>query len=175
MRTILKRALAALSPVIDYGRTDIYRIDSAGSHSEAHGLCPYVEVQWLGLHLSFQAGRLPALPEPAEVQESIDRETAFMARKIVAARALSAWRLAHQSYLDKRAHFEAMPIGTPEENVALDAWVAAMNHLIENAPAPDGEALAIKIELAATREIEMYPEWIAAFAADARRLCPEGR
>lgn len=94
---------------------------------------------------------------------------------MTAATIRAAWNAAHQSYLDKRAHFEAMPIGTPEENGALDAWVAAMNHLIENVPAPDGEALAIKIELAATREIEMYPEWIAAFAADARRLYAEGR
>lgn len=45
-----------------------------------------------------------------------------------------------------------------------------MDHLIENVPAPDGEALAVKIELAATRDIPMHDEWIAAFAADARRL-----
>lgn len=86
----------------------------------------------------------------------------------------AAWNAAHQSYLDKRAHFEAMPIGTPGEDAACGVWVEAMNDLIVT-PAPDGEALATKIELAASREIEMGPEWIAAFVADARRLCPEVR
>lgn len=87
----------------------------------------------------------------------------------------TAFEAAHRSYLDKFAHFEALPMGDPTENAALDAWIEAMDHLIEKVPAPDGEALAIKIELAATRGIEMYEDWIAAFAADARRLCPEGR
>ncbi len=87
----------------------------------------------------------------------------------------AAWDAAHQSYRDKRAEYEAMPLGTPGEDEAVTVWMEAMDYLIEKVPAPDGEALAIKIELAATREVEMYPEWIAAFAADARRLCPEGR
>ena len=50
-----------------------------------------------------------------------------------------------------------------------------MDHLIQNVPAPDGEALAVKLELAGSREIEFPDEWIAAFAADARRLHAEGR
>lgn len=82
----------------------------------------------------------------------------------------AAFDAAHRAYTDAFAHFEAMPLGDDRENAALDKWVAAMDHLIENVPAPDGEALAIKIELAATRDIPMYDEWIAAFAADARRL-----
>lgn len=84
----------------------------------------------------------------------------------------AAFEAAHQAYIDAFAHFEDLPIGDPGETAALDAWIAAMDHVIEDVPAPDGEALAVKIELAATRDIEMYPEWIAAFTADARRLSP---
>lgn len=82
----------------------------------------------------------------------------------------AAFEAAYRAYTDAFAHFEALPMGDPGEGAALDKWVGAMDHLIENVPAPDGEALAIKIELAATRDIPMYDEWIAAFAADARRL-----
>lgn len=82
----------------------------------------------------------------------------------------AVWDEAHRSYLDKRAEYEAIPLGTAGEDEAVNVWMEAMDHLIEKVPAPDGEALAIKIELAATRDIPMYDQWIAAFAADARRL-----
>lgn len=82
----------------------------------------------------------------------------------------AAFEAAYKAYTDAFAYFEALPVGDDRENAALDTWIAAMDHLIENVPAPDGEALAVKIELAATRDIPMYDEWIAAFAADARRL-----
>lgn len=83
-----------------------------------------------------------------------------------------AFEAAHKAYTEAFAYFEGLPMGDPGEAAALDAWIAAMDHVIANVPAPDGEALAVKIELAATRDIEMYPEWIAAFTADARRLSP---
>lgn len=86
----------------------------------------------------------------------------------------AVFEAAHRAYADAFAHFEALPVGDPGEGAALDAWIAAMDYLIENVPAPDGEALAVKIELATTRDIPMYPEWIAAFTADARRLSPMG-
>lgn len=82
----------------------------------------------------------------------------------------AAFETAHKAYTDAFGYFEALPAGDVRENAALDTWIAAMDHLIENVPAPDGEALAVKIELAATRDIPMCDEWVAAFAADARRL-----
>ncbi|MEN2747791.1 hypothetical protein [Sphingomonas sp. T9W2] len=87
----------------------------------------------------------------------------------------AAFEAAHKAYTDAFAYFEALPVGDDRENAALDRWIAAMDHLIENVPAPDGEALAVKIELAATRDIPMYDEWIAAFAADARRMTMKDR
>jgi len=87
----------------------------------------------------------------------------------------AAFEAAHKACLDALAYFEALPVSDPGEAAALDAWLKAMDNVIENVPAPDGEALAVKIELAASREIEMYPQWIAAFTADARRLDAEGR
>lgn len=87
----------------------------------------------------------------------------------------AAWDTARKGYDDARARFDALPIGTPDEDAACDVWVNAMDHLIANVPAPDGEALAIKIELAATRDIQLPDEWLEAFAADARRLFTEGR
>lgn len=55
-------------------------------------------------------------------------------------------------------------------DIVSDVYFAAQDDFLVNVSAPTGEALAYKLEMAGAREIEMPEEWIAAFAADARRL-----
>ncbi len=73
-----------------------------------------------------------------------------------------------KAYKDARAYFDALPLDDPQECAALDAWCDALDHLILNVPAPDGEALATKMEMIGDRVFSM--DWIPAFIADARRL-----
>jgi hypothetical protein len=88
----------------------------------------------------------------------------------------SAWDEAFADYQAKRAFSDAMPLGTPNEDDAVDAYCRAMDHLIEEVPAPHTEALAIKIELAMERyERSCMPdEVLAAWLADARALAVRG-
>lgn len=82
----------------------------------------------------------------------------------------AAFEAAFKAYTDARAYFDALPFDHPQERAALDAWCDALDHLILNVPAPDGEALATKMEMIGDRVFSM--DWIPAFVADARRLSP---
>ncbi len=170
MAGIINRALSALNPWYNWGTVNIERMNMPGTDGDAR----FFDLQWLGLHFSIWAGRVPRKPTPAEIAARAAGRAEYEAAGNMRRERRQAWNTAHQAYLTARAYFEAIPIGTPSEDAALDVWVEAMNHLIENVPSPDGEALAIKIELAASREIELYDEWVAALAADARRLHAEG-
>ncbi len=68
-----------------------------------------------------------------------------------------------------------MPLGHPDEDAAIEACCEAMDYLIEKVPSPDGQALALKIEIARPRceGFGMFDEYLDAFAADARRLSGE--
>lgn len=87
----------------------------------------------------------------------------------------SAWDQALADYRTKRAFSDAMPLGTPNEDDAVDAFCRAMDHLIEKVPAPHAEALAIKLELVIERFDGDLPTWAqTALLADARALATRG-
>lgn len=174
MANVINRALSALEPWYNWGAVTVERLDTVNEDQGNEGDVRFFDLQWFGLHLSFQIGRQPPRATPEQVASRVRYRLEYAERRDQRRQQREAWNTAHQAYLTARAYFEAIPIGTPSEDAALDVWVEAMNHLIENVPSPDGEALAIKIELAASREIELYDEWVAALAADARRLHAEG-
>jgi hypothetical protein len=80
----------------------------------------------------------------------------------------AAWDVALADYRAKRSHSDAMPLGAPGEDDAVDAYCAAMDHLINKVPAPTLAAVVLKLELAVEREtIDGYDE---ALLADLRRF-----
>jgi len=60
----------------------------------------------------------------------------------------TAWQGALNEYERLRAESDAMPLGTEGEDAAVDAYCAAMDHLIINVAAPDFSALRHKFDLA---------------------------
>ena len=62
-----------------------------------------------------------------------------------------SWMRAWTDYEAKRAASDAMPLGTEGEDQAVDDWCVAMDHLIEDVPAPNCGAVATKLELALGR------------------------
>lgn len=63
----------------------------------------------------------------------------------------ATWSSALADYDAKRALSDGLPSGDPGEDAALEAYCLAMDHLIENAPAPDLAAVLRKHELATER------------------------
>ena len=85
----------------------------------------------------------------------------------------TGWDRAYGVYTRARAYSDGLPDGDPAEDRAVDSYCAAMDRVIA-APAPDLEALAVKIDF--MRERECYADdWLEISAADARRLHAEGR
>lgn len=128
-----------------------------------------------------KAPRVP--PSPNSLAAAFDRRAAIGAAilgPIAVAACISdpvhaatedRWRIALSDYRRKRAISDAVPLGTAGEDDAVDAWYDAMVHLIEVVPAPDAEALAIKMRLAREQDGLVTPdEWWRAFIADAERL-----
>ena len=174
MRNIIKRAVAAVEPWYNWGSVTVERLDAVSEDHGNEGDVSFFDLQWFGLHLSFQIGRTPPKATVGQIANRARHRAEAGQRQAERTQARAAWDAAHAAYTDARAHFEALPIGTPDEDAACDVWLEAMDHLIENVPSPNGKALAIKIELAASRDIPFHPEWTAAIAADARRLHAEG-
>lgn len=85
---------------------------------------------------------------------------------------LTEWELAMAFYLAKRVHSDMIPLGTPGEDEALDAYCEAMDYLVLKIPSPDGKALAAKLRLAKERwaDLIMPDAWLDTFIADAERL-----
>lgn len=82
------------------------------------------------------------------------------------------WDKALAAYRAARASSEAMPLGTAGEDEAVDTYCELMDHLIENVPAPDGDALATKLMLAFSRceGGSFFDQYKDPIIADARRL-----
>ncbi|KQM64691.1 MULTISPECIES: hypothetical protein [unclassified Sphingomonas] len=174
MRSIIKRTVAAVEPWYNWGAVTVERLDAVSEDHGNEGDVRFFDLQWFGLHLSFQIGRTPAKATAGQIANRARHRAEAEQRHAERNQRRTAWDDAHADYTDARARFEALPVGTPEESVACDVWVEAMARLIEDVPAPSGKALAIKVELAASRDIPFHPEWTAAIAADARRLHAEG-
>lgn len=168
MASIINRALSALNPWYNWGTVNIERMDMPGTDGDAR----FFDLQWLGLHFSIWAGRVPRKPTPAEIAARAAGRAEYEAAGAMRRERRQAWNTAHQAYLSARAYFDALPMDAPDESAALDAWCDALDHLIENVPAPDGNALAIKLEMIGDRVFS--EKWIPAFVADARRLHAEG-
>ena len=174
MARAMKRALSAIEPWYNWGSVTVERLDAVSEDHGNEGDVSFFDLQWFGLHLSFQIGRTPAKATAGEIANRARHRAAAAQRQAERTHCRTAWDDAYTAYTDARAHFEALPIGTSEEDAACDVWLEAMDRLIEDVPAPNGKALAIKVELAASRDIPFHPEWTAAIAADARRLHAEG-
>lgn len=174
MANIIKRALSAVEPWYNWGSVGVERLDAVSEDHGNEGDVRFFDLQWFGLHLSFQIGRQPSKATPEQIARRARYRTEYAERRAKRERFREAWQVAYLTVTEAQARFEAMPVGTPEEDAACDAWVNAMDHLIERVPAPSGKALAIKVELAASRDIPFFPQWVAAIAADARRLHVEG-
>jgi hypothetical protein len=60
---------------------------------------------------------------------------------------MSTWDEARAEYERLRAISDAMPLGSEGEDAAVDAYAAAMDHVINDVPAPDMAAVIWKFEL----------------------------
>lgn len=85
----------------------------------------------------------------------------------------TAWDRAYGVYTRARAYSDGLPDGDLAEDRAVDSYCGAMDRVVA-APAPDLEALAVKIDFMREREF-FDDDWLGVFAADARRLNSEGR
>lgn len=88
-----------------------------------------------------------------------------------------AWEEALTEYRSLRAASDALPLGTENEDAAVDAYLAAMDWLLVETPAPDLRAVSIKMELAQERYEGSghIPAFADAIRADVDRLQREGR
>lgn len=86
------------------------------------------------------------------------------------------WDRALADYQAKRAASDTMPLGTPNEDDAVDAYCEAMDYLINEVPAPDIAAVRVKLELAFARcaDFGFSEDYQEAILADLRRLGREG-
>jgi len=55
-----RRFFAPVEPWYDWGRINVFRLDSRTEEECTEPEVRYVELQWLGLHVGFQIGRTPA-------------------------------------------------------------------------------------------------------------------
>lgn len=86
------------------------------------------------------------------------------------------WNTALARYLAKRAASDDMPIGARGEDEAVDAYCEAMDDLIENVPAPDADAIRLKLDLAWERAADfvgLFDDHRNAILADLRRVAGE--
>lgn len=83
----------------------------------------------------------------------------------------AAWSAALTTYQTKRAAADALPLGSPGEDEAVDAYCEAMDRLVD-LPAPDAAALSLKLDLTKNRweDFSIPEEWWEALCVDIRRL-----
>jgi len=121
-----------------------------------------------------------------EIERSLDWGQAVVFSSIKSLRAMIAendlappaaagadeWSEALDAYNQLRAASDLLPPEDPRADEAVDAYVAAMDHLVENVRAPSPEALAVKLELARDRwnGFSIPDEWLDAFAADLKHF-----
>ena len=111
-------------------------------------------------------------------QTGIDEDNAnrlmLHARRLLAApeEHRVAWDAALAEYQRLKAVFDDMPPGTDGEDEANEASLDALDRLIINTPAPDFDALLLKMDAAQERcqDIPFLEEYAAAIRADVERL-----
>ncbi|WP_428968809.1 hypothetical protein ACQR50_14210 [Sphingomonas sp. Xoc002] len=116
-------------------------------------------------------------------QTGIDEDNAnrlmLHARRLLAApeEHRSAWIAVLAEYQRLKAIFDDMPRGTDGEDEANEASLDALDTLIINTPAPDFDALLLKMDAAQERceDIPFSEEYAAAIRADVERLKQEVR
>ena len=87
--------------------------------------------------------------------------------------ATSAWVIAVRNYEAKRKYCDELPLDDePAGDLAVEAYCDAQDHLVENLPSPDREALLFKMQLGRERweSTELPVAWHDAYVADIRRL-----
>ncbi|KQM98753.1 hypothetical protein [Sphingomonas sp. Leaf25] len=174
MPAIIKRALSALNPWYNWGAVSVERLDAVSEDHGSESDVRFFDLQWFGLHLSVQVGRQPPKATPAQIASRAQYRREAAERAVEREQRREAWKVAHKAQTDARACLDALPFDHPDEVAVLEAWLSATARLIEDTPAPNGKALAIKVELATSDDIPLAPGWGAAIAADARRLHAEG-
>ena len=88
----------------------------------------------------------------------------------------TAWEEALAEYRSLRATSDALPLGTENEDAAVNAYLDAMDRLLVETPAPDLRAVSIKMELAQKRYDGSghIPAFADAIREDVDRLQREG-
>ncbi|WP_267434083.1 hypothetical protein [Sphingomonas sp. GM_Shp_1] len=83
-----------------------------------------------------------------------------------------AWDAALAEYQRLRAISDAIPLGTPGEDEAVDRYADVMDRLIITTPAPDFDAVLLKMDLAKERSegFAFSEEYADAIRADVERL-----
>ncbi|KTW13559.1 hypothetical protein [Sphingomonas sanguinis] len=84
----------------------------------------------------------------------------------------TAWDAALAEYKRLKAIFDDMPSGSDSEDEANEASLDALDTLIVDTPAPDFDALQLKMDMAQERcqDIPFSDEYAAAIRADVERL-----
>ncbi len=85
----------------------------------------------------------------------------------------NAWGEAHANYLRLRANSDALPNSAPNLDEAVDAYLDAMDYLINEVPAPTAGAVAIKFDLALERSADfeaMFAKHVVSIRQDLWRL-----
>lgn len=54
-----RRALSAIEPFYDWGKINVTNMDARTMDEVVEGDVRYFDLQWFGIHLSFQIGRTP--------------------------------------------------------------------------------------------------------------------
>jgi hypothetical protein len=88
----------------------------------------------------------------------------------------AAWKLALTDFRAKLEFEQGIPADDPRSDLAVLEMCNAMDHLIENVPAPDASAVNIKLELARERSADMlvlFEDHRNAIIRDLRRLAGE--
>lgn len=82
----------------------------------------------------------------------------------------AAWDEALRVYQEARAVRDALPMDHPDEDAAVDRYCEAMDRLVQDVRAPNGGALAMKLEFVRTRwhGFSLPEAWLHALMIDAK-------
>lgn len=147
-------------------------VDSIRDWTAPDGLMPNEFIRGEVSHAAVLLGEIRDHSAAAKLHVDL-AVTDIMREQAESCRAVpSAWGRALREYHQLKAASDAMPIRSPGEDEAVDAYCAAMDRLLKEVPAPDVEAAALKLELALERfNHSGLPEDVgAAIVADLRRL-----
>lgn len=176
MAGIIKRAIKAGEPWYNWGTVFIERLDAATEAETSEGEARFFDIQWLGLHLSVHIGRTPARVDAAEIAGRRAHYERVAERRRCRDAQRAAWEEAFAEYCSLRATSDALPLGTENEDAAVNAYLYAMDRLLVEIPAPDLRAVSIKMGLAQERYDGSghIPVFADAIRADVDRLQREG-